>query len=554
MQLLSLVSQVSKLWLAAAILASTLSGFATLATLICVFQSLRTDHVWWWQFILIGAFSVLCRSFAQFLINRLTASSVLRLRRRLIRSIIHVPLRDLERTGSERLLAAFTTDLSSVATAVRNFVSVFASAAFLVACMSYLAWLSIARMAVVATVMAICIIGAILLRYNERAARKAARETWDQVVRVFMMVLDGVKQLKLRRSLARKVLSAFETGARAQKSEIGPRTRNYSDAVSTWVQSMFLVMLGLAVFIPYGDNVELRTAFGLLAILYLRGPLRSVIQDSAGFSDATIALRRINELGLTLDEDREDDRNPQSPAHKLPTRNWQRLTFREVTFSYDGGHSEDDFMFGPLNITLQPAAIVFVAGGNGSGKTTFAKLLTGLYAPTAGSITFDDAIVDDDTIRQYRSKFAVVFSDFCLFEGVAGMEPEEIGPETERLAARLKLKKWMLTGQSNGGSAELSAGERRRVALLMALIEDRPIVVFDEWAADQDPHYKELFYREILPSLRAGGKLVVALSHDERFFHLADRVLWLERGEPPVWREPGSFAGTVEVAANRLAD
>ena len=270
MRLLSLVSQVSKLWLGAAILASLLSGLSTMGTLICVFQTLRTGELWWWQFICAGVFSVVSRAVAHWLLNRLTSASILRLRRRLIRGSSTVPLRDFERTGSERLLAAFTTDLASVGTAVRNLVSVVASAAFLVACLSYLGWLSLTRMAVVAVLLVVCIAGALTLRYFERSRRRSARETWDRVVRVFMMMLDGVKQLKIRRSLARKVLTAFENTARAQQGEIGPRGRTYSDAVSTWVQSMFLVILGAAVFIPYGDDVQLKAAFGLLAILYLR--------------------------------------------------------------------------------------------------------------------------------------------------------------------------------------------------------------------------------------------------------------------------------------------
>jgi putative ATP-binding cassette transporter len=555
MQLLSFVAQVSKLWLAAAVFASLLSGLSTMGALICVFVSLRSGEMLWWQFICLGAFSVLCRTFAQFLLGRLTAMSILRLRRRLIRSVLHVPLRDLERIGSERLLAAFTTDLASIGGAVRNVISVFSSSAFLVACMSYLAWFSVPRMAVVASLLVVCIIGAVTLRLYEKSRRRSTREIWDRVVRIFMMMLDGVKQLKISRVLSRKVLNAFETTARAHKNEIGPRSRNYSDAVSTWVQSMFLVILGAAVFIPYGDDIELRSAFGLLAILYLRGPLRSLIQDSAGISDASVALQRITELGLTLDEDRERDRGRKLMAmFTLPSRTWRSLTFRNVTFNYEGGSAEDDFAFGPLNITLHPAEIVFVAGGNGSGKTTFAKLLSGLYTPTAGSITFDDVVVDENSIRQYRSKFAAVFSDFCLFEGVADIEPQEMGRETERLAARLKLKAWMLAAQADGQPAGLSAGERRRVALLMALIEDRPIVLFDEWAADQDPQYKELFYRDILPSLRARGKLTVVLSHDERYFHLGDRVLWLERGQAPVWRSPQSFSEIIELAASVISD
>jgi putative pyoverdin transport system ATP-binding/permease protein len=131
------------------------------------------------------------------------------------------------------------------------------------------------------------------------------------------------------------------------------------------------------------------------------------------------------------------------------------------------------------------------------------------------------------------------------------LRPRQVAAEAERLAVRLKLKQWMLlVGDPSGSTARLSSGERRRVALLMALLEDRPIIVFDEWAADQDPHYKELFYKEIIPRIRESGKLVIVISHDQRYFAAADRVLWLERGKRPIWRAPASFK---EAVAQTLA-
>ena len=200
-------------------------------------------------------------------------------------------------------------------------------------------------------------------------------------------------------------------------------------------------------------------------------------------------------------------------------------------------------------MTLRPGEIVFVAGGNGSGKTTFAKLLTGLYQPSSGSISLDDTIIGEQSIRWFRSKFSVVFADFCLFEGVADLRPKQVAQEAERLAVRLKLEQWMLSTPETS-DAPLSSGERRRLALLMALLEDRPILVFDEWAADQDPRYKDLFYKEIVPRIRDSGKLVVVISHDERYFQTADRVLWLERGKLPIWRTPSSFTASLETAAD----
>jgi len=187
-----------------------------------------------------------------------------------------------------------------------------------------------------------------------------------------------------------------------------------------------------------------------------------------------------------------------------------------------------------------------VAGGNGSGKTTFAKILTGLYPPSSGTIRLDDKIVEEESVRWFRSKFSVVSPISACLKALPICSRSKWLKEAERLAVRLKLEHWMLSTPESSG-ATLSSGERRRLALLMALLEDRPILVFDEWAADQDPRYKDLFYREILPRIRDSGKLVVVISHDERYFSTADRVLWLERGKLPVWRAPSSFAGSAEM-------
>jgi putative pyoverdin transport system ATP-binding/permease protein len=549
MQLLRLLSRISVLMLATAIGASVLSGFAAMAALICVFESLRSGNLLWWQFALAAAFAILIREFARLTLARLATKSVLRLRRRLVRSVLHVPLLDLERIGSARLLVAFTSDLSGVASAIRNLVSLFASSAFLLALVAYLGWLSPNRAVVTTILLLVCIVAAILLRRLETRQRHAARQAWDRVVYVYQMLLDGVKQLKINRQLARQVLRSFEERVHEQMQS-GARQGRPFDVVGTWVQFMFYLILGVAVFGPFGDMDLLRRGYGygLLALLHIRGPLRSLISDSRAFNEASVALKRITELGVTLSEDQEHD-----AAHHLPAApgHWRRLDLQGVVFRYLTENGTDEFTLGPLDITLRPGEVVFIAGGNGSGKTTFAKLLTGLYPPSSGSIQLDDTKIGEESARWFRSKFSVVFADFCLFEGVADLRPAQVAKEAERLALRLKLDQWMLaTAQSSGGSATLSSGERRRVALLMALLEDRPILVFDEWTADQDPQYKDIFYKEILPRIRDLGKLVVVISHDERYFHMADRVLWLERGKPPIWRPASSFPAAPEAMAD----
>ena len=550
MQLLILLAELPKLRLMTAILASVVSGVATVAALICVLQSIRATELLWWQFACFAALAVVSRVYSRLITKGLTATAILRLRRRMIRSILHVPLEQFERTGATRLLVGFTSDLSSIGAAVRNFVHLFSAAAFLLACLVFLVWVSLERAVVVTVLVLITVAIAILLRQLERHHGREARIALDRVFHVFRMVLEGVKQMKLNRTLSRQVLRTFESRVRDMQKSGGQRGW-YSEAVAAWIQSMSFVILGIAVFAPFNEGDRfLAAGYGVLALLYIRRPLQSLVSDSGAFSEASIALHRIHELGLTLSK--EIERPGRGSKRDIPGENllpvsssWENLALNDVIYRYKGGHPDDDFTLGPINIVLHPREIVFVSGGNGTGKTTLLKVLTGLYTPTQGTIQLGEVAVNETNLRLYRNKFAVVFSDFCLFEGVADIHYQNLSFEAVSIAKRFKLKPWMLTPQDAvDASVKLSAGERRRAALLLALLEDRPILVFDEWAADQDPQYKDMFYRDILPSMRAKGKLVIVLSHDERYFHVGDRVLWLERGERPVWRTPQSFAET----------
>jgi putative pyoverdin transport system ATP-binding/permease protein len=549
MKLLRLLAQGSRLQLATAILASVLSGVAELGATICVLESFRSGAVLWWQFALVALFSLVIGRYSRSALGRLASKSIVRMRRRLVRSALHVPLQDLERIGSSRLLIAFTSDLVSVASTVRNLASLSASSAILLGCLAYIGWFSRAIMIVTALLCLVCIGGAVILRRLERQHHQATREAWDGVVRVYSMVLDGVKQLKINRSLARQVLLSFEHRVHEQQQYSGARGR-YSDLVATWTQAMFYVILGTAVFGPFG-NAQLKVEFALLALLQIRRPLRSLISDSSAFADASVAFQRITELGLKVSEsDRAPAAAERPPAESL---DWRTLSFKGVKFRYEGAKA--DFALGPLEMTFRPGELVIVAGGNGSGKTTFAKLFTGLYAPTAGVIRVDGVAVRGQNVNKYRGRFAAIFGEFCLFEGVADLQVDRLDLQAEQLAARLKLSRWMLgEPEASGKRTTLSSGERRRIALLKAVLEDRPIFVFDEWAIDQDSQFKNFFYEEFLPTMRDSGKLIIAISGDETYFHVADRVLWLERGAPPAWRDPSSFpkalGATREISEN----
>ncbi|MEM9494095.1 MAG: ATP-binding cassette domain-containing protein, partial [Myxococcota bacterium] len=180
--------------------------------------------------------------------------------------------------------------------------------------------------------------------------------------------------------------------------------------------------------------------------------------------------------------------------------------------------------------TIHRGEVLFLVGGNGSGKSTLAKLLTGLYACDAGEIRVDDQAVDEDALERYRSYFSAVFADYYLFDEMLGSGRPDFADQASSYLQRLHLDHKVQVAGSRLSTTALSQGQRKRLALLASVLEDRPIYVFDEWAADQDPTFKEIFYREILAELKAQGKTVIAITHDDRYFSYADRRIQLDSG------------------------
>ncbi|MDB9423787.1 ATP-binding cassette domain-containing protein [Microcystis aeruginosa CS-564/01] len=191
---------------------------------------------------------------------------------------------------------------------------------------------------------------------------------------------------------------------------------------------------------------------------------------------------------------------------------------------------EKGFLLGPISFSWQPGELIFIIGGNGSGKSTLAKLITGLYPPLSGAIYLNGKRITQDNVEWYRQHFSAIFSDFYLFDSFLGFDRPNLDQEVENYLMQLQLAHKVTVKNGVLSTTELSQGQRKRLALLTAYLEDRPIYVFDEWGADQEPRFRELFYKQILLQLKERGKIVIVISHDERYFHLADHIIKLDYG------------------------
>ena len=251
--------------------------------------------------------------------------------------------------------------------------------------------------------------------------------------------------------------------------------------------------------------------------MLINGSVQNVIEGNA-------ALQKLRSL-FPLNVLRSATEAVPDPVRQENER-FQSIRIDQVGFSYPVSDNGQGFSITIDDLTINAGKILFVVGGNGSGKSTFMNLLTGLYSPDYGIIEIDGQPI---STGEYRDMFSTVFNDFHLFDKFYGIEKVDEQRVQELLqltglAGKTQYKSEKFTTQ------DLSTGQRKRLALVIAMIEDRPIFIFDEWAADQDPHFRRFFYEDILPSLAAQGKTIIAVTHDDRYFHLADKVVRMEYG------------------------
>jgi putative ATP-binding cassette transporter len=212
-----------------------------------------------------------------------------------------------------------------------------------------------------------------------------------------------------------------------------------------------------------------------------------------------------------------------------------------VFHSYQHEKDDSHFVLGPINLRFHPGELVFLVGGNGSGKSTLAKIITGLYVPEAGELRLDGKPITDKNRDDYRQLFSAVFADFYLFDTLRGLRNGNLDEQAAEYLEQLHLQHKVRVKNGTLSTTSVSQGQRKRLALLTAYLEDRPFYLFDEWAADQDPHFKSVFYTQLLPELKARGKTVLVISHDDKYFHVADRIIKLDYGQLVHSGDPAEF-------------
>ena len=472
---------------------------------------------------------IMCQRHSAMKMVRITTRLGQTLRVRVVEKVLASELPVLERIGTARIINSLSRDATTIGDSGEAMIDGLQAVVFVSFAYLYILWLSLP--AFILSVLSAVLSVTITLRNQAKTQALLARTRAKEVefLNNVTDAIDGFKESRLnsrrREDLRRDIhaTSAAVTALREEIEDVHTRSTILGRSALYMLIAMVVFLLP-AVVQTYGQVISETVT----AILFVVGPLGLLVGITPYLERANEAARAIGELEEQLDA--EHATAPPTTANGTThAAKVEPITLDEVRFAYQGTEG-DVFVLGPVSFTIGVGEIVFLTGGNGSGKSTLLKTLTGLYVPSSGRLLTGSAPVTSENIQSYRENFSAIFSDFRLFRRLYGM----LGADDAAVMHRLREMQLAHKVQFDGdrfSRLELSTGQRKRLALVVALLEKRPILVFDELAADQDPEFRRFLYEKLLPSLKDEGRTVIAATHDDRYFHVADKVVKLEYGK-----------------------
>lgn len=512
-----------------AVLAGLISGSCAVLLLTQINKGLTSPEVTSqiiWSFGLLAVAATITRMLASVLFESLVHSSLASVRKYVSGKVLNTGYQQIEQIGSARIQSALTDHSNNVAQFFIAVPLIATNGVIVLGCLVYMAYLSLTVF-----LMALCALGLGGLSYHLAHLRsirflETASKEQDGLFRGFRSLVAGAKELKLNATRR----DHFYNGELLKSIDEVKKQRTKGMSIfvlaSSWGSFLIYAFIGLVLFVLIGDvpnRTEVMTGYALVFVFMIT-PLEMVLINLPKANLAKVSANKIDEITESLQEE------PQV-AGGIDNTQVKTVEICDISHSYYHEVSDDMFTLGPVSLSFKPGQISFLVGGNGSGKTTLAKLIAGLYVPEAGHIELNGKTVQSNGFDEYRQVFSSVFSDFHLFENLLDIPSSDQDERGNQLLEKLHLAHKVRVENGVFSTRSLSQGQRKRLALVSVYLEQRPFLIFDEWAADQDPVFKQVFYCEVLPELRAAGKTVLVISHDDRYFDQADQLIRIEDGK-----------------------
>ncbi len=515
---------------ATATLLGIVGGLTTTGLLARINQTLQRGELspgFWLNFTALLSVSVVGTAVAGVLNSLIGQKIIASLRKDISSRILRAPLDAIERYRSHRLLATLNNDIDTVSAFTFNFSAYAIALAVTLGGLIYLSWLSWTLFAFSLVFLAAGMLLTAFSRHGWMKDYEGVRDAQDDLQKQYRAIIEGAKELRINQTRRARVFGiqlggAVDTIARLKSHAMGQMWM--MNGASTALLFIFIgIMLTARRFLGI-DSADISAA--VIVLLFIKGPMEQLANALPVLGQAYVSMKKLAALSSAFSNP-EPDISLAPPGEDEVTMSLNGLSLEQVgyTFKPNGGTG---FSLGPVSLDIRAGEFVFIVGENGSGKTTLIKILLGLYAPDRGRILYDGRPVTAAGRDAYRRLFTTVFADYYLFDEIL-VDTARAG-DSQRYLERLDLAHKVRIQNGRFSTTDLSTGQRKRLALVQAYLEDRPVIVFDEWAADQDPVFRQVFYTELLPDLKRMGKTLIVISHDDRYFSVADRIIVMADG------------------------
>lgn len=446
-------------------------------------------------------------------------------RMEIVNKILKTSYDDFEKIQNGRIQATLNNDTETISNLANIVIGGITSLVTLICCFIYLGAISFYGLLLsVLIILLIASLYYVVGRYANRVGEEA-RDIQNIFFKFINDFINGFKELSLNENKKNEFQMDMQESCNNYRMKRGKAGLAFANMFVIG-ELLFTIAIGAVVFIfplVFKDIERGSLASYVFVLLYMTGPVHGILNAIPNAIQVKISFKRINEMLNQVSLIRSEDLDEQD----LILKNDVKLKLEGVEYEYDNAE-ERKFKVGPIDYEFKSGEIVFITGGNGSGKSTLAKLITGLYMPSEGNISLNSMDISGKALSQY---YSTIFSDFYLFDKLYGIDCESKESDINKYLKILKMDDKVKIKDGKFSTIRLSTGQKKRLALLISYLEDKPIYLFDEWAADQDPEFRKFFYETLLPELKERGKCVLVITHDEHYFNLADKVIKMEMGK-----------------------
>ncbi|HEX8531576.1 MAG TPA: cyclic peptide export ABC transporter [Cytophagales bacterium] len=421
-----------------------------------------------------------------------------------------------------RVYTAIRHDVSELTNASMNMIHFLIAVIMATGCFIYLASISLVLFAIT---LAVVLVGTGMYYLTSKSNMVALQKTHDlenEFQKHFESILDGFKEIymepgKGKYIYERRICKVADASYLHNTTAVTGFINNQVTGQILFYILITAVLLFFSIVLQIAASSVVNFVFTLL---YLLGSIETIMLQFPSLMKAKVASNHLMELKRELEE--------ANFKNRLPGRNvvpFEQLAVTDLEFAY----RDAAFRIGPVNLNINKGEIIFIYGGNGSGKTTLVYSILGLCNPTAGGIRLNGIPVTEENYPEYKSLFAVVFNNFYLFDEITWEDRFDLH-KWNFYVHLFELEGKVAIQDKRFSTTDLSTGQRKRLALIAALMERKPILVLDEWAADQDPYFRMKFYTQILPLLQREGTTILAITHDDKYYSCARRLFKMDEG------------------------